>query len=963
MKKILLSLFSVFTLNSFSQVASYSYTQTAGTYVPIVGGTVVVASGTTPASDDVVYPGQNIGFTFNYNGINYTSFGISSNGFIWFGTGSPNANLYAPISSAAPGTGTIDGMISASGRNVLKRTAVPTGELRVETIGTAPNRVCIIQYSNWRGFGLGTGAQYNFQIGLQETTNTVYLNYGTYSVATAATGTDFQIGLRGLSNVDFKNVVATTANWTGATLGLTNAASSTVSSTIFPASGTIFSFSPPPPCSGTPFAGVASSSVPNACTGTNFTLTLTGTSAGFGITYQWYSSPDNITFTPMAGDTTMTISVSQTDTMYYGCIVTCNNSGMSDTSNVIQVNMNSFINCYCTPPYTVGTGSGDYITLVQLDTINNPTGASASPYYTLYTSPSTSLWQGGTFNLTVSAGTYTSNDLAAWIDFNQNGMFDTIEKIGEAYGTPAGPASTVFSFVVPMSALTGQTHMRVREVYQGTPAPIDPCNAYAYGETEDYLITITSAPPCSTPPVAGTVTGTVSDTIYNTGQYIVSGSIGNIQWYSATNSAGPFTAIPLANNDTLNFVYNTAGNLYFSVIVTNPGCINDTANVQYTNVILPGDSVCQAINLAFGINGPYNNSGTTAEAGEPMPPLTGCMIQSGWCNDANTANNTLWFTFTAPSSGRVILQVPNFDSRIAVWSAAACSDITSGSAVLIAANDDDPNYLANGGAQYSSYVDSIYCLIPGTQYFVQVDGYDNTVDTFNVVLTDPGFPNASFMQSMNSICYTGGETDTLTATVAGGVFSGTGISGNVFYADSSGLGAYTITYTLFGCYDSAATVSVNALPLVNLGVDTVACVSYTLDAGNPGSSYLWSDSSSSQTLVVTTMGIASYTVQVLDVNGCMNSDTVVVTIDPCLGLTEITSANFTMYPNPTNDLVSVVSNGKSSAVFINSAGKIVLTASFLQKTTIDCSSLANGLYTVILYNETGVGTKRLILEK
>ncbi|MEM6264201.1 MAG: T9SS type A sorting domain-containing protein [Bacteroidota bacterium] len=64
--------------------------------------------------------------------------------------------------------------------------------------------------------------------------------------------------------------------------------------------------------------------------------------------------------------------------------------------------------------------------------------------------------------------------------------------------------------------------------------------------------------------------------------------------------------------------------------------------------------------------------------------------------------------------------------------------------------------------------------------------------------------------------------------------------------------------------------------VVDLGLDTVVCNSYTLDAGNPGQSYLWNDSSTSQQITVTQSG--TYHVQVTDTNGCTGADTVIVTI-------------------------------------------------------------------------------------
>jgi hypothetical protein len=74
-------------------------------------------------------------------------------------------------------------------------------------------------------------------------------------------------------------------------------------------------------------------------------------------------------------------------------------------------------------------------------------------------------------------------------------------------------------------------------------------------------------------------------------------------------------------------------------------------------------------------------------------------------------------------------------------------------------------------------------------------------------------------------------------------------------------------------------ITINTSPVVTLGSDTALCGgSILLDAGNAGLNYLWSDSSTTQTLPVNTTG--SYAVQVSDaVTGCVGSDTVSIVIN------------------------------------------------------------------------------------
>lgn len=88
-----------------------------------------------------------------------------------------------------------------------------------------------------------------------------------------------------------------------------------------------------------------------------------------------------------------------------------------------------------------------------------------------------------------------------------------------------------------------------------------------------------------------------------------------------------------------------------------------------------------------------------------------------------------------------------------------------------------------------------------------------------------------------------------------------------------------VTDPATGCtgHDTIVT-SIDALPVVNLGSDISQCGgSVTLNAGNPGSTYLWSEPYVSQTIPVATSG--TYWVQVTNAAGCIASDTINVAIN------------------------------------------------------------------------------------
>lgn len=86
-----------------------------------------------------------------------------------------------------------------------------------------------------------------------------------------------------------------------------------------------------------------------------------------------------------------------------------------------------------------------------------------------------------------------------------------------------------------------------------------------------------------------------------------------------------------------------------------------------------------------------------------------------------------------------------------------------------------------------------------------------------------------------------------------------------------------------GCMASdTVMVQINGLPMVNLGPNVSICVgnSQTLDAGAGFTSYVWSDSTTNQTTMVSgAPGMQTVSVMVTDSNSCMASDTVMVQIN------------------------------------------------------------------------------------
>jgi PKD repeat protein len=178
----------------------------------------------------------------------------------------------------------------------------------------------------------------------------------------------------------------------------------------------------------------------------------------------------------------------------YTITLTATNALGSDS----EIKNNYIVVAASTGPCTGSSATCDeYINNVNLNTINNTSTCSTGGYAN-YTTTTTTLAKGVSYNLTVIPGTpgqansaYNDDEIAAWIDFNNNNSFnDPGEQVG--YVLVATGWSNVFNFTVPTSATLGNVRMRVRISYSPDGA-IAPCGQSTYGEVEDYTINITAS--------------------------------------------------------------------------------------------------------------------------------------------------------------------------------------------------------------------------------------------------------------------------------------------------------------------------------------------------------------------------------------------------------------------------------------------------------------------------------------
>ncbi|SDE46498.1 Por secretion system C-terminal sorting domain-containing protein [Ulvibacter litoralis] len=159
----------------------------------------------------------------------------------------------------------------------------------------------------------------------------------------------------------------------------------------------------------------------------------------------------------------------------------------------------------------------EYISRVQLNTINNASGAQ---FYSDFTSISTDLTEGESYTITVTptwTGSTYAEGYSVWIDYNgDNDFSDAGEQVWSKAASTNTPNSGTFT--VPTGTVGTATRMRVSMKYNGIPTS---CETFNYGEVEDYTVNLggatadTEAPSVPASLTASGATQTTVDLAWN----------------------------------------------------------------------------------------------------------------------------------------------------------------------------------------------------------------------------------------------------------------------------------------------------------------------------------------------------------------------------------------------------------------------------------------------------------------
>ena len=415
--------------------------------------------------------------------------------------------------------------------------------------------------------------------------------------------------------------------------------------------------------SGTPV--VCNATVPTGVNATNVSATGATiswdvvTAATYDVRYR-VSGTTSWTTSMVNGTSTVLSGLSAT-TSYEAQVRSNCSSGSSSYSTSVNFTTPEVQLNYCSS--NGNDVSDEYISRVQIGTINNATGASSSGYAD-YSSISTSLTKGASSTITITptwTGTTYNEGYAVFIDYNKDGDFS---DSGETVWTKAISKTTPVSgsFTVPTSAITGTTRMRVVMQYNTIPSA---CGSYNYGETEDYTVNLVGGVADTTAPIitlngSSTMNLTVGDSFTDPGATATDNIDGNLtSSIVVTGSVNTATA----GTYTLNYnVSDAAGNAATQVTRTvnvNPPTVDTEAPTAPTNLTASNITETTA---SLSWTASTDNIGVTAYEVFSGGTSIGTVTSTGANITGLVANTTYSYTVTAKDAAGNVSATSNTET-------------------------------------------------------------------------------------------------------------------------------------------------------------------------------------------------------------------------------------------------------------------------------------------------------------
>ncbi|MDR3680072.1 MAG: M43 family zinc metalloprotease [Flavipsychrobacter sp.] len=625
-----------------------------------------------------------------------------------------------------------------------------------------------------------------------------------------------------------------------------------------------------------------------------------------------------------------------------------------------------------------------------------------------------SLTAGSTYKFYVKTGaTALGENVAVYIDYNNDGVFSATEQVVAHTGTTANEYdSALVSIPTTISnpSLVTCVPLRVRVISDPSPS-INPCGPLAYGQAEDYSIVITGA---------GSSSGTVSITLPQEADT------------SCLGTALTFTAKPSAGVDT-----NTATYLWYvnGVSTGSTGTTYTTSNIadgSTVTVKLNFTNQCGAIASStsnaivvhrFSVLAPRVSIALTSgnNPGCPGFPMTftatpfngGATVAYQWkVNGVSTGGNTATFTTSTLNAGDTVSCVLYSSSSCAFPISAASNKIgilhyyltasltitatpnpsCTGTNVVLHASSLNQS----ASSQFQWYINSTPVAGQTGSTFVS-NTFQNT-DIVRCVMTNNSTCIVNQSDTSNPIVIT--VAPALVPIISDSIQSGANpgcldsfitfsgyasqyglvtyewlvngvpvFNGQTYSTDSLNNGDMVVLRAsdTIGCYTQDTIYSLPITVTLSLTPDppVVSLIGNDLHA-NAAGVYMWFGPNglipgvTGPTYAPTTRGF--YYIERVD-TACASapSNSVWIEIGGGTGVSQYSIHNVKIYPNPSTGLVNIdwgTKNKLMKIVVYNIAGQGVLYNEVINQSskTVDLGFLPSGSYFIVLRDAEGKAT-------
>ena len=654
------------------------------------------------------------------------------------------------------------------------------------------------------------------------------------------------------------------------------------------------------------------------CQGSSVALNVT--SPANGVTYNWSNS---------AVGTSLNATTAGTYT------VTALNGGCnSGVSNSILVSVNN-------SPAVPSIQAAGATTFCQGGSVNlSITPANSTTY----------LWSDNTTTNTTlnvnSSGSYTVTATSNGCSTSSLPTVVTVNSIPSTPSITAGGATTfcqgsnvALNVTSPVNGVTynwsnSSAGTSLNATSSGTYTVIASKSGCNSGSSNSIGVTVNNAPSIPSIQAAGATT------------FCQGGSVG----LSVTPANS--TTYLWSDNTTTNTTLNVNSSGSYTVTATSNGCSTTslptvvTVNTPPTTPVINtsgSTTFCQGGSVTMSIT-PANNTSYTWSTNATTNSIS--VTSAGTYTVTATANSC------SSTSQGVTVSLSNGSITTPVILTSGSTDICSGNSVTLSVSPaNNTTYTwSNSTSGTSAIVSSA-----GT-YTVVATSNGCTATSTPVTVTLATSPTKPVVTAFGNTTFCqGGSVSLSVAPEANTTYtwSNNG-TGNTVLATTSGY--YVVTATKGGCssVSNPVTVTVNPIPVtpvINVSGSSTVCqggssVLSVVPATN--TTYLWSNSITGVSNTVTTSG--NYLVTATSSGCSATSSVVTLSFINCAGIEETTTSSFKVFPNPSNDIITIsfsdAMSNNGTINFVSADGKLVEKREYTNSSvqTFDVKSLNPGVY-------------------